>query len=442
MTILEIIEKKKRGESLSQAEIRFFIDGYVNDEIPDYQASAFLMAVWFAGMGEEETYELTLAMAESGDQIDLSAISGIKVDKHSTGGVADTTTLIVAPLVAACGGKVAKMSGRGLGHTGGTLDKLESIPGFDISLGMEEFVKAVNGCGLSVIGQTGHLVPADKKMYALRDVTGTVDNLSLIASSIMSKKLAAGADAIVLDVKTGSGAFMADVKSAEELARAMVDIGARSGKRTMALVTDMNQPLGLAVGNALEVLEAIEVLRGDRGGDLTAVSLSLAAQMISFSDPGLGIESAGRLALEALSSGAGLERMACMIETQHGDPKVLEDTSLLPKAGKTVPVTAPRNGFVSSIDTADIGRSALLLGAGRQKKSDVIDPAVGIWMEKRLGEPVSRGDLLAVFHVNALDNLEEAIARFRGALHITDEAPQPVKLIHSRIEDRPNEEKA
>ena len=433
MRVIDLIERKKRGGKLSASELREFIFGYVRGDIPDYQASALLMAIWFSGMNPKETYEFTIAMAESGDQIDLSAIPGMKVDKHSTGGVADTTTLIVAPLVAACGGSVAKMSGRGLGHTGGTLDKLESIPGFSVDLGMNEFVRIVNRCGLSVIGQTGSLVPADKKLYALRDVTGTIDNLSLIASSIMSKKIAAGADAVVLDVKTGSGAFMQNPDAAAELAATMVDIGKRSGKRTVALVTDMNQPLGRAVGNASEVREAVEILRGERTGDLMDVSIELASEMVTLVDPETGRDEAGRKIRDAIGSGAGLERLACMIEAQSGDPRIVENVGLLPAARETLAVRSTRRGYLGRIDTAEVGVSALLLGAGRTKKTDVIDPAVGIWMEKRLGDAVEVGEPLALFHVNERRGLEEAVARFEAACHIVEGRPAAVDLIRERI---------
>jgi pyrimidine-nucleoside phosphorylase len=433
MRVIDLIERKKRGGKLSAKELREFVLGYVRGDIPDYQVSALLMAIWFSGMNPEETYELTVAMAESGDQIDLSAIPGTKVDKHSTGGVADTTTLIVAPLVAACGGIVAKMSGRGLGHTGGTLDKLESIPGYSVDLGMDEFVRIVNRCGVSVIGQTGSLVPADKKLYALRDVTGTIDNLSLIASSIMSKKIAAGADAVVLDVKTGSGAFMQNADAAVELAATMVDIGKRSGRRTVALVTDMNQPLGKAVGNASEVREAIEILRGERIGDLMDVSVELAAQMLALVASDIEHEEAGRKIREAIGSGAGLARLACMIEAHGGDPRVVENTGLLPAARDTVAVRSTRRGYLGRIDTAEIGVSALLLGAGRTRKTDAIDPAVGIWMKKRLGDAVEVGEPIALFQVNDRSGLDEAVARFEAACHIVEEQPASLDLIYERI---------
>jgi len=357
------------------------------------------------------------------------------VDKHSTGGVADTTTLVVAPLVAACGGRVAKMSGRGLGHTGGTLDKLESIPGFSVNQTMDRFVEIVADCGLAIIGQTANLVPADKKLYSLRDVTETVDNISLIASSIMSKKIASGADAIVLDVKTGSGAFMREPRDASELARTMVDIGQLAGRRTLALVTDMNQPLGNAIGNALEVEEAIEILQGKhRGSDLTTVSFALASQMLQ----ACGICSAEDEALarldQALASGAALERLARMIEAEGGERRVCDDPTLLPRARRSVEVRAPGGGYIARMDTQAMGISALLLGAGREKKEDRIDPAVGIWLKKRLGDRVERDEPIATFHMNNESSLEEAIRRFSAAVAITAEKPQTLPLIYGKVE--------
>jgi len=433
MQIVDIILKKRSGGALTTDEINYWVKGYVEDQIPDYQISALLMALWFKGMDERETRDLTLAMVESGDTIDLSRIPGIKADKHSTGGVGDTTTLIVAPLVAACGGKVAKMSGRGLGHTGGTLDKLESIPGLSIDQTMGSFEDIVSRAGLSVIGQTANLVPADKKLYALRDVTGTVDNLSLIASSIMSKKIASGSDVIVLDVKTGSGAFMKETDDAVALAEAMVDIGVLTGRNTMAVVTDMDQPLGNAVGNALEVQEAIEILKGGHKGDLLEVSLVLAAWMLVLSGKAAGEAEARKMLDQALESGEGLKRLALMIEAQGGDPRVTEDVTLLPRAAREIPVTAARGGWITSIRAEEVGVAALLLGAGRTKKTDVIDPAVGLWMKKRLGDQVKPGDVLAVLHVNDQTRLEEARARFLEALEIGDEAPAPRPLIHKTI---------
>lgn len=435
MHIVDIILKKRNGGELSTEEIDYFVEGYVAGDIPDYQASALMMAVWFKGMNTRETTDLTLAMTRSGDIVDLSAIEGVKVDKHSTGGVADTTTLVLAPLVAACGGKVAKMSGRGLGHTGGTLDKLESIPRFSVDQSMDRFRDIVNSIGVSVIGQTANLVPADKMLYALRDVTGTVDNLSLIAGSIMSKKLASGSDAIVLDVKTGSGAFMREVEDARDLARAMVDIGNGAGKKTLALVTDMNQPLGNAVGNALEVREAVEILRGEHPGDLKEVALALGAWMLVLSGI-VADEADARNRLEAaISSGKGLERFKAMVEAQGGDGRVADDPEgVLPKARRVVPVTAGADGYVASMENAEIGMSALLLGAGRQTKTDIIDPAVGIWMKKRLGDEVREGDVLAEFHVNDEANLDEAVQRFTAAVSISPDTPEKKPLIYSVVE--------
>lgn len=434
MHITDIILKKRSDKALSKEEIDFFISGYVGGLIPDYQASALLMAIWFNGMNAQETTDLTLSMVASGDTIDLSAINGIKVDKHSTGGVADTTTLIAAPLVAACGGKVAKMSGRGLGHTGGTLDKLESIPGLSIEQPMNIFEELVNRIGLSVIGQTGNLVPADKMLYALRDVTVTVDNMSLIAASIMSKKIASGADAIVLDVKTGSGAFMKTVEDSLELAKAMVEIGKLAGRSTVALVTDMNQPLGNAVGNALEVREAVEILRGDHPGDLKDVAFALSAWMLRLSKLADSETEAMDMLNEALESGKALEALASMIKAQGGDPSVCADTSRLPQAGRLLSVTADQGGWLSEMDNTEIGVSAMLLGAGRQTKSDVIDPAVGLWMKKRLGDKVKAGDELAVFYVNNEKNLDEALSRFKNAFKISSGEPEKLPLIYKVVE--------
>jgi len=435
MYIVDIILKKRNGGELSTEEIQFFVEGYVSGKIPDYQAAALMMAVWFRGMNTRETTDLTLAMMRSGDMVDLSSIEGIKVDKHSTGGVADTTTLILAPLVAACGGRVAKMSGRGLGHTGGTLDKLESIPGFSVDQSMERFRDIVNETGVAVIGQTANLVPADKMLYSLRDVTGTVDNLSLIAGSIMSKKLASGSDAIVLDVKTGTGAFMRETDGAKALARVMVDIGNNAGKKTVALVTDMNQPLGNAVGNALEVREAVEILKGQHPGDLKDVALALGVRMLILAGIAADEEQALRKLKDALNSGQGLARFRAMVEAQGGNPAVADDPEgILPAAKRIVPVKAEAEGYISGVENSDIGISALLLGAGRQKKTDVIDPAVGIWMNKRLGDGVRKGDVLAEFHVNDEKNLRDAIQRFTDAITITEEKPQKPPLIYAAVE--------
>ncbi|MCK4540758.1 MAG: pyrimidine-nucleoside phosphorylase [Spirochaetales bacterium] len=434
MHIIDVIKKKQAGEPFTLQEIEFFIRGYIDGDIHDYQIAALLMAIWFKGMDNRETTDLTLTMMRFGDIVDLSAISGIKVDKHSTGGVADTTTLISAPLVAACGGKVAKISGRGLGHTGGTLDKLESIPGLSVEQSMERFAEIVSESGIAIIGQTANLVPADKKLYALRDVTGTIDNLSLIASSVMSKKLASGSDAIVLDVKTGSGAFMRKPEDAEELARVMVAIGNRAGKRTLALVTDMNQPLGMAIGNALEVQEAIEILDGKIEGALKEVSLALGAQMLIVSDLATREEEALEMLENSIENGEGKKRFARMIEAQGGDPRVVDDIGLLPQAQEKIPVLADREGFIGVMSTADLGVAALLLGAGRLTKSDVIDPAVGIWMKKRIGDEVAKGEELATFYVNNRKNLDEAEERFKEAITITRDKPAAIPLIYAKIE--------
>jgi pyrimidine-nucleoside phosphorylase len=433
MRIIDIIEKKKQGFSFNKEEIEFFLEGYIGGTVPDYQIAALLMAIWFQGMEGQEITDLTIAMANSGDKVDLSSIPGIKVDKHSSGGVADTTTLIVAPLVAACGGRVAKMSGRGLGHTGGTIDKLESIPGYQVEQPMERFLEIVSTHGLSVIGQTGDLVPADKKIYGLRDVTATVDSIPLIASSIMSKKLAAGCDAIVLDVKTGSGAFMKDSDSAAHLAETMVDIGTRVGRTTVALVTDMNQPLGNGIGNALEVREAIEILQGKSGGDLKTVAIELAARMLILADIATDEQEAREKLYASLDSGIALDKLKAMIEAHNGDGAVTEDVGLLPRAERQIQITAERSGYIRAMHTDEIGTAAMLLGAGRVTKEDSIDKAVGIWMETRLGDKVKKGDTLAVFHVNAEKNLDSAIEKFNKAIEIGSDKPELPPLIHATI---------
>ncbi len=435
MLITELIDKKKHGLSLSRKEIDFFVNGYVKGSIPDYQISALLMAIWFSGMDKRETADLTLSMAESGDQVDLSGIPGIKVDKHSTGGVSDGTTLIVAPLVASCGGRVAKMSGRGLGHTGGTLDKLESIPGFCVRQSMSRFTEIVSSIGLSVIGQSDNLVPADKKLYSLRDVTGTIDNTSLIASSIMSKKIASGSDAIVLDIKTGNGAFMSRISDSIRLAESMVDIGKLAGRKTVAVVTDMNQPLGFSVGNSLEVKEAVEILQGQYESDLKVVSFTLASRMLIASGLCDTENSAMEMLEESLSSGKALFKLAQMIEAQGGDPEVVNNTSLLPSSSKRIPVVSDKSGYIEEIMTPDIGISAMMLGAGRVKKEDVIDPSVGIWLRKRLGDFVEKGEELAVFHVNDEKNLNDAVKKFSEAYRIGDNQPNELPLIYTILDE-------
>lgn len=433
MLMQEIILKKRNGRVLTTEEINFFVKGYTSDTIPDYQASALLMAVWFSQMDERETADLTRAITDSGEIIDLSAIAGVKIDKHSTGGVADTTTLISAPLVAACGGRVAKISGRGLGHTGGTVDKLESIPGLDMAITMDDFVRVVSDCGLAIVSQSPNLVPADKRLYALRDVTGTVDNVSLISSSIMSKKLASGADAIVLDVKYGSGAFMQSIDQARKLAAMMVAIGERAGKPTSVLITDMNQPLGRSVGNALEVEEAIRVLRGETGGDLPTVALALAAEMLVAASLAENLVQAEARLQQALDAGDGLRRLQRMIELLGGDPRIGDDPSLLPQAAETVTVRAAATGYVARIDTAGIGLAAQLLGAGRATKDDSIDPAVGLKMQVRLGDSIEEGEELGRLFINHRENLDQAADMVRESVAIADKPEQMSPLIHDRI---------
>lgn len=398
MRTVDLIRKKRGGGSLTAGELSFLIEGYCQGDIPDYQMSAWAMAVFFRGMTAEETAELTLAMARSGDQVDLSSIRGIKVDKHSTGGVGDKTTLIVAPLVAACGVPVAKMSGRGLGHTGGTIDKLESMAGFRTELSREQFFAQVNDIGIAVIGQSGNITPADKKLYALRDVTATVESIPLIASSVMSKKIAAGADAIVLDVKTGSGAFMKSLDESEALAAAMVEIGSQVGRQTAALISDMDQPLGYAIGNALEVEEAIAVLQGQGPRDLLELCLALGAHMVVLGGQADNLEAAEKLLCEKLESGAALEKFRAFVAAQGGDPAVADNPGLLPKAPEIINVTAQQDGFVQQIDAEQLGLAAMLLGAGRAAKEDEIDHAVGLMLKLKVGDSVKTGDIIAQLH--------------------------------------------
>ncbi|MCG0275172.1 MAG: pyrimidine-nucleoside phosphorylase [Thermosediminibacteraceae bacterium] len=429
----ELIEKKRNGGKLSKDEIRYLVEGYVKGEIPDYQMAAFLMAVYFRGMDEEETAELTLAMARSGEMVDLSAIEGVKVDKHSSGGIADTTTLVLLPLAASAGVKVAKLSGRGLGHTGGTIDKLESIPGFNTELSKEEFIRIVNEIGAAISGQSKDLVPADKKLYALRDVTATVDSIPLIASSIMSKKIACGADKIILDVKFGNGAFMKKYEDALELAKTMVKIGELAGKPTVAYVTDMDQPLGMAIGNALEIIEAAEVLKGRGHEDLLNLSLEFGAEMMRLS----GIEEdkakAREKLLENIKSGKALEKFKEIINKQGGNPGVLEDYSLLPQARFRCEVEAQEEGWIESIDALKLGLTAMKLGAGRQKKDDRIDHSVGIWLGGKIGDRVEKGKPLAVIYANDEEKLKWALKEVREAFRISPNKVEKRKLIRARI---------
>lgn len=391
MTIVDVITRKKLGQELDREAIELFVEGAATGSVPDYQLSALLMAIRLNGMTDRETMDLAMAMTKSGDTADLSGIAGVKVDKHSTGGVGDTTTLILAPLVAACGVPVAKMSGRGLGHTGGTLDKLESIPGMSVEMSEEDFIRQVNDIGLAVIGQTGRLAPADKTLYALRDVTSTVDSLPLIAGSIMSKKLASGADAIVLDVKTGSGAIMRTLEGSLELARTMVRIGDLAGKPVTALVTGMDQPLGTHVGNALEVKDAIDVLSGRTTGDLLDVSLLLGAHMLLLAGRVRTPEEGAALLKEVLASGAGLEKFRQMIRAQGGNPAVCDDLSLLPQANVRKDLLAAENGYVRSMDTTALGMAAQAMGAGRIRKTDVLDYSVGYILTARVGDRIEKG---------------------------------------------------
>lgn len=407
MRMYDIIIKKRNGEELSKEEIQYFIDGYTKGSIPDYQAAALLMAIYFKGMNKKETAELTMAMVNSGDTVDLSAIEGVKTDKHSTGGVGDKISLIVIPLVASLGIPIAKMSGRGLGHTGGTIDKLESIPGFKTELTRDEFIDNVNKYKMAISGQSGNLVPADKKLYALRDVTATIDSIPLIASSIMSKKIASGADCIVLDVKVGSGAFMKSVEEAAELAGTMVEIGKSLNRKTVAVVTDMSQPLGHEVGNANEIKEAIDVLKGKGSADETEVALTIASYMAILGGAFDDFDKAYNALKEIIRTGEATDKLRLLIKIQGGDPAVVDDAGSLPEAGYHIEVEAEAEGYVNSIDAESIGIAAMLLGAGRRTKEDKIDFSAGISMKKKVGDKVARGETLCVLHTN-LENVDEA----------------------------------
>ncbi|GAW27846.1 pyrimidine-nucleoside phosphorylase [Carboxydocella sp. ULO1] len=433
MRAYDIIRKKRDGGELSQAEIEFMVQGYTSNEIPDYQMAAWAMAVFLRGMNARETADLTMAMVRSGDQVDLSGIAGIKVDKHSTGGVGDTTTLVLAPLVAAAGAPVAKMSGRGLGHTGGTLDKFDSIPGFRVELNKEEFIRNVNTVGAAVVGQTGNLAPADKKLYALRDVTATVDSIPLIASSIMSKKIAAGADAIVLDVKTGSGAFMKTLEDSFALARAMVAIGQEVGRKTVAVITDMDQPLGRAIGNALEVKEAIETLRGGGPSDLRELCLTLGAHMVTLAGKAANPAAARARLEELLQNGQALAKFKEMVAAQGGDPRVIDQPELLPQAQKVIPLLAEQDGYVARIEAEELGIAATMLGAGRETKESKVDLAVGLVVNKKVGEAVAAGEPLVWLHVNEERRLAEVMAKVKAAFTISCQQPAPATLIYGEV---------
>ena len=433
MNLIPIITHKKLGMELTRQEIQDFVRAAAHGEAPDYQLAALLMAIRLKGMTPEETTELTLAMRDSGDICDLSAIPGIKVDKHSTGGVGDTTTLVLAPLVAACGAPVAKMSGRGLGHTGGTLDKLESIPGLSVEETEEKFIRQVKECGVAVIGQTGTLAPADKALYALRDVTATVDSLPLIASSIMSKKLASGADAIVLDVKTGSGAIMQTLDGSIELARAMAEIGRLAGKPVVAIITGMEQPLGTHVGNALEVKDAIDVLSGRTKGDLLEVSLLLGSHMLVLAGKTETPEQGRAMLEEALSSGRGLEKLKQMLRAQGGDPRVCDDVTLLPQAPVKRVVKAKATGYLAGMDTTALGLAAQAMGAGRMLKTDIIDPAVGFVMPARLGDRLEPETELCILYAADEESADRAEAAIRAALTIAAEPAKRPPLVYALV---------
>ena len=433
MRMYDLIFKKKIGGELSKEEIDAMIQGYVKGEIPDYQVSAMLMAIYFQGMSSEETANLTIAMAKSGDIIDLSAIEGFKVDKHSTGGVGDKTTLVIGPIVAACGGKVAKMSGRGLGHTGGTLDKLESIPGFTIDINEDEFADIVNDVGVSVVGQTGNLAPADKMLYALRDVTATVDSIPLIASSIMSKKLAAGSDGILLDVKTGSGAFMKTVDNSIELANRMVEIGEHAGKKTMAIITDMDIPLGHNIGNALEVIEAVETLKGEGPDDLTEVCIILASNMLYISGHGT-IEECEELVKESITNGSALQKFAEMVNAQGGDSSVILNTDKFDKAAYSYEIKAPKDSYISHMDTEKCGIASMLLGAGRETKDSVLDYSAGIVLKKKTGDKVKKGDIIAVLYASNEELFDKAEKTLLDGYSFADEEVNIRPLVLAKAE--------
>lgn len=426
---VDLIQKKKNGETLTKEEIEFMITDYVAGKIPDYQMSAMLMAIYFNGMENEELAAFTLAMRDSGDLVDLSPIEGIKVDKHSTGGVGDKTTLIVGPIVAACGVPVAKMSGRGLGFTGGTLDKLESISGFRIDLSAEEFFETVKKTGISVIGQTGNLAPADKLLYALRDVTATVDSIPLIAASVMSKKLAAGSDKIVLDVTTGSGAFMKNTRDAKKLAKHMVAIGNHAGKETVAILTGMEEPLGFAIGNNMEVKEAIEVLKGDGPEDVKEVSVALAGMMLSLGLENVSHSQGKRMAKKALSSGQAFEKFKEMVRAQGGDIRYVEHPEFFERDAFEGEVLAAEDGFLSGMDTEKIGVAAGLLGAGRETKDSVIDMSAGIYLKKKIGDTVKKGEPIAICYAGTKEKLNRGMAMFESSIRYSKETSRIPKLI-------------
>lgn len=434
MRMYDLIEKKRDGGELTDEEIRWMLSGYVAGEIPDYQMSAMLMAIYFRGMTEAETSAMTDAVARSGEMVDLSSIDGVKVDKHSTGGVGDKTTLVIAPIASACGVRVAKISGRGLGHTGGTVDKLESIPGLRTDLDREEFFAAVNKTGLAVIGQSGDMTPADKKLYALRDVTATVDSIPLIAVSIMGKKLAAGNDAILLDVTCGSGAFMKKTEDAIELARVMTAIGERAGKRMAALITDMDTPLGYSIGNILEVVESVEILKGRGPEDLKEVCLALASNMLLLAGKG-DLQECRKMAQAAIDSGEALERLAAMVEVQGGDARYIRDTDLFARAPYCEKVLAKKDGYIVHMDAKECGIVSSMLGAGRVTVDSVIDPTAGIILKKKTGDAVKKGETLAELYASDQTLFAEAANRYQAAITIADEKEEEKPLVLARVEN-------
>ncbi|AZQ46430.1 pyrimidine-nucleoside phosphorylase [Bacillus sp. GX] len=432
MRMVDLIAKKRDGHALTTEEINFIVEGYTNGDIPDYQVSSLAMAIFFQDMNDQERADLTMAMVNSGDTIDLSAIEGVKVDKHSTGGVGDTTTLVLGPLVAALGVPVAKMSGRGLGHTGGTIDKLEAVPGFHVEIENAEFMRLVNENKIAVIGQSGNLTPADKKLYALRDVTATVNSIPLIASSIMSKKIAAGADAIVLDVKTGAGAFMKTDEDAKRLAEAMVRIGNNVGRNTMAVISDMSQPLGEAIGNALEVQEAIDTLQGKGPKDLEELCLTLGSQMVYLAGQASSLEDAREKLIEVMNNGKALESFKTFLSAQGGDASVVDDPSKLPQAQFKIEVEAKEDGYVSEIVADEIGTAAMLLGAGRATKESEIDLAVGLMLRKKVGDSVKKGESLVTIYANR-ENVEDVKAKIYENMKISKEHVDAPILVHGIV---------
>ncbi len=432
MRMFDIIAKKRDGKVLTSEEIEFFVNGYVNGDIPDYQISALLMAIYLNGMNVDETTTLTMLMARSGEVIDLSSIPGIKVDKHSTGGVGDKTTFIISPIVASCGVPVAKMSGRGLGHTGGTIDKMESIPGMKTNIDREEFFDIVRNVGACVIGQSGNIVPADKKLYALRDVTATIESIPLIASSIMSKKLAAGSDAILLDVKTGSGAFMKTTDEAIELAKAMVAIGEKVGRKTIALITDMDRPLGKSIGNALEMKEVCDTLKGKGPKDLTELCLTLATNMLYLAGKG-SLDDCYNLAKDALESGKAFEKLKEMVKAQGGDVSVIEDNSKFESSKVARGLAAAQEGYIYSMDTEKCGVASMILGAGREKKEDTIDYSAGVIIHKKIGDYVKRGDLIASLYSSSEEKCINSSRLLGEAIKISSAEPVVKPIVLARV---------